>query len=140
ERACRKKAEALGVAGRVRFLGGLSFRQVQDELSRCACFALASLQENAPLSIAEAMAAGVPVAATRVGGVPELVEEGITGLLADKGDAEGLARALRSLLTQTGQAGSFGALAKERALARHQASRVAARTLRVYQELLEARP
>lgn len=133
--ACRERARALGVESAVHFLGSLSVPEVQEELSRAACFALASFQENAPLSLAEAMAAGVPAVAARVGGVPEMVEDGATGLLVDSRDSEGFAKALVEVLSDPKRAAAMGRRAKQAAGARHRASEVARRTAEVYREI-----
>ena len=93
--ASRALAEKLGVAGRVSFLGLL--RRVPEMLSACDLFALASHWEGAPMAVIEAMAARLPVVATAVGGVPELVVDGVTGLLTPPGDAAALAAALAAL-------------------------------------------
>ena len=84
-----------GVADRVRFLGMV--RDVPEQLRELDLFVLASHREGRPTSIMEAMASGLPVVATRVGSVPELVADGRTGLLVEPGDAEGLARAIGTL-------------------------------------------
>jgi glycosyltransferase involved in cell wall biosynthesis len=57
-----------------------------------------SLAETFPVAILESLATGTPIVATRVGGIPEIVEDGETGFLADRGDVEGLTRAIRTLL------------------------------------------
>ena len=79
----RRQAEArvktLGMGARVHFLGRRA--DVDDLLPECDIFVLASDWEGMPMAILEAMAAGLPVAATAVGGVPELVAQGTTGLL-----------------------------------------------------------
>jgi len=62
--------------------------------------ALPSHSEGSPNVVLEAMAAGLPIAATIVGGVPEILEHGKTGLLTPSGDPEAMAAALRELLTQ----------------------------------------
>jgi glycosyltransferase involved in cell wall biosynthesis len=108
--------------------------QVQRELSLAACFALASLQENAPLALSEAMAAGVPAAATRVGGVPEMVEPGASGWLVGAGEPRALGEALASLLADEPRARAMGRRARELAR-RHHAAAVARATADVYREI-----
>lgn len=82
---------------RVHLLGAR--RDVPDILVAADVFALASDWEGYPLAVLEAMAAGLPVCATAVGGVPEAVEHGVSGLLSPAGDASGLAANLRAMLT-----------------------------------------
>jgi glycosyltransferase involved in cell wall biosynthesis len=137
--ACRAEARRRGVAGAVHFLGGLTVAQVQRELSQAACFALPSFQENAPLSLAEAMAAGVPAVAARVGGVPEMVAPDETGLLVDSRDASGMACALEALLKDPERAAALGRRARRTALSRHKASEVARRTAEVYRAVAGGR-
>jgi glycosyltransferase involved in cell wall biosynthesis len=88
----RAHVERLGLSARVHFLG------VRDDipalLAACDLFALASHWEGNPISVMEAEAAGLPVIATAVGGVPELVTDGVTGLLVAAGDGGALAGAL----------------------------------------------
>jgi glycosyltransferase involved in cell wall biosynthesis len=94
------QAEALGVNGSVRFLG--SRADVPRLLAACDVVTLASICEGLPLSILEAMAAGKPVVATRVGCVPQVVQDGLTGLLVPPGDAAALAESLESLVRDEG--------------------------------------
>lgn len=134
---CRAEAERLGVGARVSFLGPLSVDEVQTELSHAQVFALASFQENAPLSLAEAMAAGVPAVAARVGGVPEMIEDGASGLLVDPWDATAIGDSIARLLCDERLCETMGRRARELARERHRASVVARRTAQVYRELLE---
>lgn len=97
-------AEGLGIAERVRFHGSLPEHEVTEMLARADLFVLPSVvardgqMEGLPVALMEAMACGVPVVATRLSGVPELIDDGVTGVLAPPGDAIGLARALRRVL------------------------------------------
>ena len=84
-------------------------------LAQADVFALSSRSEGAPLSILEAMAAGLPVVSSRVGGVPELVVEGETGLLVPPGDPAAMAAALGRLLADAGLRRRLGAAGRERA-------------------------
>jgi glycosyltransferase involved in cell wall biosynthesis len=84
-------------------------------LARADVFALSSRSEGAPLSILEAMAARLPVVSSRVGGVPELVVDGETGLLVPPGDPEALAVALGRLVADPGLRRRLGAAGRERA-------------------------
>jgi glycosyltransferase involved in cell wall biosynthesis len=86
----------LGLWNRVQLLG--ERRDVPRLLARGGVFVLSSTSEGLPVSVLEAMAAGLPVVGSRVGGMPELVVDGETGLLVEPGDPEGLAAALCGLL------------------------------------------
>lgn len=94
--AVSTRAYELRVADRVRLLG--ERRDVADVLRAFDVFVLSSRWEGLPRSLVEAMAAGLPVVATSVNGVPEIVEDGRTGLLVPPGDAETLARTVARLL------------------------------------------
>lgn len=89
-------ASALGVAGAIELLGERA--DVPALLARADVFVLASRSEGAPISILEAMAAGLPVVASAVGGVAELVVDGETGLLVPAGEPRALAAALGRLI------------------------------------------
>jgi colanic acid/amylovoran biosynthesis glycosyltransferase len=92
------KAAALGIGGRVRFLGYQSQAEVRDLLRRADVFVMASFAEGLPVVLMEAMAAGVPVVATRIAGIPELVDDGQNGFLVAPSDPSGAATAIRRLL------------------------------------------
>jgi len=109
----RECAVRCGASSRVRFLGVLS--DVAELLCAADFFAMASRWEGNPLSVMEAMAAGLPVVATAVGGVPELVESGVTGLLAPPEDAGALTRALATLVADAGRRRAMGEAARVRA-------------------------
>ena len=98
---------------RVHLLGVCT--DVADLLRAADLFALASDYEGLPVAVIEAMAAGLPVVATAVGGVPELVEHEITGLLAPPRDGPALARALATLSADASRRAVMGARGAERA-------------------------
>jgi glycosyltransferase involved in cell wall biosynthesis len=116
----------------VTFLGMLDHDMLLQEYAQCAVVALPSRQENAPMAIIEAMAVGKPVVATRVGGIPDLVQEGETGLLVDAGDAVGLARSLVTLLSDATLRRQMGARARQQANARFRLEQVARKYRQVY--------
>ncbi|MDI3281475.1 MAG: glycosyltransferase, partial [Bacillota bacterium] len=96
-------AAGLGFSSSVRFYGRRPWREVLWRWMREAdLFILPSLSEGMPLVLLEAMAQGLPVAATAVGGIPELITHERTGLLVPPGDATALASALRRLLADEG--------------------------------------
>ena len=98
------EAERLGISAPVRFLGSLAEDEVADLLREAHLFVLPSVVDSAgdmegiPVALMEAMAAGVPVVSSRLSGIPELVRDGRTGLLADPGDVDGLRAALRQTI------------------------------------------
>jgi glycosyltransferase involved in cell wall biosynthesis len=100
--ALRSLASTLGIEGRVRFPGWLPFAEARAAMRRAAILAHPSigLGDGAPNVIKEAMALGTPVVASRVAGIPGLLEEGSCGVLAEPRDPAALAEALRTLLEQ----------------------------------------
>jgi glycosyltransferase involved in cell wall biosynthesis len=114
-------AVELRVPERVKFLG---IRSDIPELMRAAdAFALTSLSEAASLTLLEAMASGLPVVVTNVGGNPEIVRHEREGLLFPRGDAAGCAEAIRRLFRDPGLAARLGAAGRERAAERYRLAR-----------------
>ena len=105
-------AAELGLADAVEFAGYTS--DVETALARMDVFALASRSEGIPLALLEAMAAGLPVVATRVGGVPEVVADGDTGILVPSGDVHALAGAITELLNDPERRRATGQRGRER--------------------------
>ena len=124
----------LGLEDRVAMVGPLSPDEMAEEYRRASVFVLPSGQETSPMVIGEAMAAGVPVVATRVGGVPYLVEEGVTGHVVEVGDVRALAESVAGLLADPARAAAYGAAGQERARRDFRLERVAERARAVYLE------
>jgi glycosyltransferase involved in cell wall biosynthesis len=93
-----ERAAALNIAHRVRFHGYQSQLQVKQLLGEADAFVTSSFAEGVPVVLMEAMAAGIPVVAPSIAGIPELVIDGHTGLLVPPGDADAIAAAIRRLL------------------------------------------
>ena len=103
-----------GLSQRVELLGARD--DIPELLARSDVFVLSSRSEGFPVSVLEAMAAGLPVVATDVGGVAEAVEDGATGFLVPAADSEALARALERLLVDGELRRRLGAAGRTRAL------------------------
>jgi len=95
----RDFAAALGVDHALRFAGWVDGARKQELLREVDVFVLPSYCEALPVGLLEAMAAGVPVVASRVGGIPDVVAHEVSGLLIDPGDARALAQAIVAMLT-----------------------------------------
>jgi glycosyltransferase involved in cell wall biosynthesis len=115
------EARAADLGGRVTFAGFTD--DVRPLLAACDTFVLSSAAENVPLALLRAMAAGMAPVATRVGGVPEVVRDGVDGLLVPPGDPAALAAALASL--DTGRVMAFGRASAERVAAAFRVERCA---------------
>ncbi len=130
-------AADLGVAERVTFLGSRS--DIPALLRASDLFVLPSRYEGFPLALLEAMAAEVPVVATRIGGVDELVVDGENGELVEAGDSVALGSAIARLLADADRRKQFAARGRE-LVERHTAEATAARVSRVYDALLSSVP
>jgi glycosyltransferase involved in cell wall biosynthesis len=100
------------------------------------CCVLPSLEDNLPNGVLEAMACGVPVVAYATGGIPDVIEEGVTGFLAPTGDRAGLAAALRRAYDARARLRELGAAARARIEHEHTEAVQAGRYLRLYESLL----
>ena len=103
---------------------------------RADVLVLTSLHEGTPNAVMEAMASGLPVVATRVGGVPDLVADGETGLLADADDLNGLVDAAAALLRDPAARAEMGLRARQRIVERHSLSALPSHLERLYQAVL----
>jgi glycosyltransferase involved in cell wall biosynthesis len=123
----------LGLEGHVIFAG---FRHDLDRLLPAFdVFCLSSQQEGLGTSLLDAMAFGRPIVATAAGGIPDAVEDGVTGCLVPVRDAAALARSLRALIADPSRRTEMGARGRQRFLARFTAEHMVEGTLAVYAEL-----
>ena len=89
---------ALRLAGSVKFAGRIDNASIPSLYASAECVIKSSTVDNMPISILEAFASGVPVISTDAGGIPDLVESNVTGLLAPIGDSEAIAREVLRVL------------------------------------------
>jgi len=118
-----------------RYDGFVDRAGLKERLSRASGLILPSLEDNCPMVVLEAMAAGVPVAAAAVGGVPDLIEDGATGFLFDPLDARSISRAVEGLTTPLSR--SMAVEARGRALLRFHPEVIARRHVEIYRKVLE---
>ncbi len=126
----------LGLANEVRLIGRR--QDVPDVIRALDVAVLSSRNEGSPLAVMEYMAAGAPIVATAVGGVPELIEDGVNGLLVPPRDPSALAGAIRRLLQDRTLASRLGDAARERQRADYDLDAVVGRLERLYIELYTA--
>jgi len=126
-------AASLGIRDRVVFLGHRS--DVVGVYAALDVFALTSKNEALPMAVLEAMAAGVPVVATAVGGVPEVICHNRTGILTDPGDTDAIEAGIRELLGNRGLRGRLAREARQVARSQFSAQRRLSEIAEVYREL-----
>ncbi len=149
EREYPNLLRSLAGGRRVRFAGALDDTQLASAYRGASALVVPSVERTCygrPIAVSEllglvaleAMASGTPVVASRVGGLPEVVEDGVTGYLVAPGDVEPLRDRIQTLLGDRALAARMGALARERVLARWTWAQCAERCLAVYRELVSA--
>lgn len=109
----RELAQRLGVSDRLHTPGGIPKRDVPAGLNQGDIFLNTTRVDNTPISVLEAMACGLPVVSTNVGGIPYLLEHERTALLTSSGDAAEMAGAIRSLLTEPAKAARLSTAGRE---------------------------
>ena len=131
---CRRLVQELKIEQRVTFLGPRD--AIPDLLAPADVFALSSREESFGLSALEAMACGTPVVATDAGGIREVIDHGLTGLLSAPEDLEGFAAHLRALLFGEVDREAMGRAAREQALERFQPSKIVAEYEALYRRVI----
>lgn len=125
------RVNQLGLTNRVHFLGLRT--DIPDVLGASDIFVLSSNYEGNPLSVIEAMAAGLPIVSTAAGGVPELLQNGKEGFIVQPGNADGLSEAMVTLLNDSNLRRTMGVAAAVRAKAKFDVSAM----VRAYEELYD---
>lgn len=125
--------------GRHVFLAGFRY-DVIALLKTCDVFVMSSVMEGLGTSLLDAMACARPIVATKVGGIPEVVQDGVTGVLVIERDPQALAGALVSMLRDAPRRAAFGAAGLERVRREFSVDRMVRETLAVYERLAGTRP
>jgi glycosyltransferase involved in cell wall biosynthesis len=136
--AVTELAAQLGITGFVHFLGAR--RDVPDVLNALDSFVLSSDTEGLPLVVLEAMATGLPVLSTRVGGVPTVLDEGETGFLVPVGDEAALRHRMAELRGDPDRSRAYGERARAAAITRFSAARMQRDYLDLYARVLSPNP
>jgi glycosyltransferase involved in cell wall biosynthesis len=134
---CKALAQSLGVTNNVSFLGDR--HDVPTLLAQAQGFVLSTHYEGLPISILEAMRAGLPVIATGVSGIPEEVQHGETGLLVPHGDVQALVRALERIVGSPDLRRRMGEAGRQNFLKEFTLERMLDQTEIIYQQTLVAR-
>jgi glycosyltransferase involved in cell wall biosynthesis len=119
------------------YLGFLGRDKLAAEFAKSSAIVLPTFEDNCPMVVLEAMAAGLPVAASRVGGVPDLVDHQITGLLFDPQKMENMRECIELLISNPEFRSTAGQAGKKKAREKFHPSRIAQRHVEIYQQVLE---
>ena len=120
----------------IRFLGRLTSAELVDQLCNSNFYVHPSYIENSPNSVCEALALGMPVISTNVGGLNSLIADKIEGLLVQEGEPYSLAAAVVGLFNNYESAKLLGINARERSLKRHDPEKIMAQLLNIYNTIL----
>jgi glycosyltransferase involved in cell wall biosynthesis len=135
-----EQARRLGIADRVELAGAVGQDEIRQHYASANAFCLPSFAEGVPVVLMEAMAFELPAVATRITGVPELIEDGRSGLLVTPARADELADALERLANSPELRQSIGAAARERVVGEFNIQRSADQLVRLYREALGTEP
>jgi glycosyltransferase involved in cell wall biosynthesis len=133
----RDQAVQLGIADRMDFLGRLSRADIVRHMQSAKMLVLGSRMDTSPNVITEAHAAGLPVVATRVGGIPEMIEDGASGFLVDSEDHRAMAKKMDMLVDNPDLCRSLGENGKESVRKRHDPDDVAQAYVWFFEEVLQ---
>lgn len=134
EQELRQRVEDCGLVDRVLMPGYVS--NVVSCLQKCQLFAMPSLTEGLPIALLEAMVAEIPIVASRVGGIPDALDDGKAGLLIEPNKVEELREAIGSVYTNMDVARQRVGYAKERVRAEFSSRKMAAEYLETYKKVL----
>lgn len=127
---------ATGSTAHIALIGHVAWREMTAQYARAALFVQPSFYETFGIACLEAMCFGLPVVATQVGGLPEVVEDGVTGILVPPNDPQALAEAVLSLLRDPERRRQMGRRGREKVLAQFTPERVADLSEALYWEVL----
>ena len=125
-----------GLTDVVRFVGAVNQDEIRAYYQRADIFALASFAEGIPVVLMEAMAMEIPCVATRITGIPELIEDGVSGLLVSPSDVEGMAAAMLRLMESAELRESLGKAGRQRVQQNYELATSADRLADVFQRRL----
>jgi glycosyltransferase involved in cell wall biosynthesis len=134
ETALRNLVDQLGISNRVKFLGWCT--DVRGLMGKWHLLAMPSFYEGFPIAVLEAMAAGRAVVASNVGGLPELIEDGVTGVLIPVGNTDALVESIRELSLNRNRLLNMGRNGWERVNAHFSTRLMASQTFALYDELM----
>ena len=120
----------------IKAIGPCNREELREAMSQASLLILPSIEDNCPMVILEAAAAGVPILASRLGGIPELIQEGVTGHLFEPQIRSTLLSQLRNIFSDAHLASQMAANAREQAVRRFHPNVIAAKHLEIYGELL----
>lgn len=121
----------------VEMAGVVTAASLAELLISASVYVHPSYMENSPNSVCEAQMVGVPVVASRIGGIPSIVEDGVTGLLSEPGDCESFAEKILSILTNDSLSRNLSSASIKRSLVRHDRNAIADRLLGIYKDFLK---
>ena len=121
------------------YYGGMINRvQLREEFLRATALFLPTREDNCPMVVLEAQASGLPVIASNVGGVPDLIEDGVTGLLTNPDSPATMSQALEKILSEKPLANQLAEQGRKQAITRFHPRVIASRHLEIYREVLSA--
>ena len=130
-----KRIEEMGISRSVRILGWVTGEEKQRLLAEAAVYVLPSYNEGLPMSVLEAMAAGLPVITTTVGGIPDAVQDNVEGYLLEPGDVNGLSHAIETLLADSGLREKMGVAGRNKVSAQFVPELILPKVAALYREL-----
>ena len=136
EEQLKNRAAELGLSSRVTFTGFITRDSLPEHYRQAELFALPSQVESFGLVFAEAMASGLPIVATRVGGIPELIHTGEEGILVESANPAEIRAALETLMANRAQLSAMGLAGRRRIEEKYTWEKIAQAYLDIYEEVL----